>query len=71
MLCPIALHRILETVVTFHFSGGMVYSLNKGCHTCMIKHTMHVQSLHCSIYVTWLDVCIYVPEIIFTSDMRW
>ena len=42
----IALYRILETVVTFHFSGGKVYSLNKGCHTCMIKHTMHVQSLH-------------------------
>ena len=53
----IALHRILETVVTFHFSGGKVYSLNKGCHTCMIKHTMHVQSLHCSRYLTWLDVC--------------
>ena len=35
------------------FSGGKVYSLNKGCHTCMIKHTMHVQSLHCSVYLTW------------------
>ena len=33
----IALHQILETVVTFHFSGGKVYSLNKGCHTCMIN----------------------------------
>ena len=32
-----ALTRILETVVTFHFSGGKVYSMNKGCHTCMIK----------------------------------
>ena len=46
----IALTRILETVVTFHFSGGKVYSMNKGCHTCMIKHNMHVQSLHCSTY---------------------
>ena len=36
--------------------------MNKGCHTCMIKHTMHVQSLHCSTYLTWLDVCIYVPR---------
>ena len=58
----IALSRILETVVTFHFSGGMVYSMNKGCHTCIIKHTMHVQSVHRSIYLTWLDVCIYVPR---------
>ena len=49
----IALSQILETVVTFHFSGGKVNSINKGCHTCMIKHTMHVQ---------WLDVCIYVPR---------
>ena len=49
----IALSRILETVVTFHFSDGKVYSMNKGCHTCMIKHTMHVQSLHCSTYLTW------------------
>ena len=55
----IALDQILETLVTFHFSGGKVYSLNKGCHTCMIKHTMHVQSLHCLIYLTWLDMCIY------------
>ena len=29
----IAVHRILETIVTFHFSGGKVYSRNKGCHT--------------------------------------
>ena len=58
----IALSPILETVVTFHFSGGKVYSMNKGCHTCMIKHTVHVQSLHCSAYLTWLDVCIYVPR---------
>ena len=58
----IALSQILETVVTFHFSGGKVYSMNKGCHTCMIKHTMHVQSVHCSTYLTWLDVCIYVPR---------
>ena len=36
--------------------------MNKGCHTCMIKHTMHVQLLHCSTYLTWLDVCIYVPR---------
>ena len=36
--------------------------MNKGCHTCMIKHTMHVQSVHCSTYLTWLDVCIYVPR---------
>ena len=36
--------------------------MNKGCHTCMIKHTMHVQSLHCSTYFTWLDVCIYLPR---------
>ena len=36
--------------------------MNKGCHTCMIKHTMHVQSVHCSAYLTWLDVCIYVPR---------
>ena len=36
--------------------------MNKGCHTCMIKHTMHVQSLHCSMYLTWLDVCIYMPR---------
>ena len=48
----IALSRILETVVTFHFSGGKVYSMNKGRHTFMIKHTMHVQSLHCSTYLT-------------------
>ena len=46
----IALSRILETVVTFHFSGGKVYSVNKGCHTCMIKHTMHVQSARC-VYI--------------------
>ena len=57
-----ALAQILETVVIFHFSGGKVYSLNKG-HTCMIKHTMHVQSLHCSIYLTWLDMYIYRPKI--------
>ena len=62
LLSTIALTRILETVVTFHFSGGEVYSTNKGCHTCMIKHTMHVQSLRCSTYLTWLDVCIYVPR---------
>ena len=61
----IALDQSLETVVTFHFSGGKVYSLNKGCHTCMIKHTMHVQLLHCSIYLTWLDMCIYRPRIHF------
>ena len=59
----IALDRILETVVTFHFSGGKVYSLNQRCHSCMIKHTMHVQSLHCLIYLTWLDMCIYRPRI--------
>ena len=59
----IALSQILETVVIFHFSGGKVYSLNKGCHTCMIKHTIHVQLLHCSIYLTWLDMCIYRPKI--------
>ena len=59
----IALYQILETVVTFHFSGGKVYSLNKGCHTCMNKHTMHVQSLQCSIYLTWLDMCICRPKI--------
>ena len=35
--------------------------MNKGCHTCMIKYTMHVQSLLCSTYLTWLDVYIYVP----------
>ena len=58
----IALTRILETVVTFHFSGGKVYSMYKGGHICMIKHTMHVQSLHYSTYLTWLDVCIYVPR---------
>ena len=46
----IALAQILETVVIFHVRGGKVYSLNKGCHTCVIKHTMHVQLLHCSIY---------------------
>ena len=45
-IIAIALSRILEIVVTFHFSGGKVYSMNKGFHTCMIKHTMHVQSLH-------------------------
>ena len=28
-------------------------------HTCMIKHTMRVQSLHCSIYLTWLDIRVY------------
>ena len=38
----IAVLRILETVLTFHFCGGKVYSLNKGCHTYVIKHTMHV-----------------------------
>ena len=59
----IALSQILETVVIFHFSGGKVYSLNKGCHTCMIKHTMHVQLLHCSITLTWLDMCIYRPKL--------
>ena len=61
----IALIRILETVITFHFSGGKVYSMNKGCHTCVIKLTMHVQSLHCSTYLTWLDVHIYVPSSYF------
>ena len=55
----IVLDKILETVVTFHFSGG------KECHTCIIKHTMHVQSLHCSIYLTWLDMCIYRPRSYF------
>ena len=40
--CVIALDQTLETVVIFHFSGGKVYSLNKGCHTCMIKHIVHV-----------------------------
>ena len=44
----IAVYRILETVVSLHFSDGQVYSLNRGCHNYMIKHTMHVQSLHCS-----------------------
>ena len=53
----IALRRILETVVTFHLSGGKVYSLNKyeyemNNHTCMIKHTKHEQSVQCSIYLT-------------------
>ena len=67
MATDIALTLILETVVTFHFSDGKVYSMNKGCHTCMIKHTMHVLSLHCSTYLTWLDVCIYVLKAIFTS----
>ena len=38
--------------------------MNKGCHTCMIKHTMHVQSLHCSTYLTWLDMCIYLQVLI-------
>ena len=33
----------------FPLQCSKVCSLNKGCHTCMIKHTMHVQSLHCSI----------------------
>ena len=33
LLKTIALDQILETVVTFHFSGGKVYSLN----TYMIK----------------------------------
>ena len=56
----IALTRISETVVTFHFSGGKVHTMNKGCHTCMIKHTTHLQSLHCSTYLAWLDMCIYV-----------
>ena len=59
ILIYIALSQILETVVlyivvTFHFSGGKVYSMNKGCHTCMIKHTMHVQSVHCSAR------CVYI-----------
>ena len=27
--------------------------MNKGCRTCMFKHTVHVQSL---------DMCIYVPR---------
>ena len=36
--------------------------MNEGSHTCMIKHTMQVQSLHCSTNITWLDVCIYVPR---------
>ena len=58
-IAPIALRQIFETVVTFHFKGGKVYSLNMGCHTCMVKHTMHVQSLYCSIYLIWLDMCIY------------
>ena len=33
VIVSIARDQILETVVTFHFSGGKVYSLNKGCHT--------------------------------------
>ena len=44
--------------------------MNKGCHTCMIKHTMYEQSLHCSTYLTWLDVCIYVPISHFHSLNR-
>ena len=63
ILDSIALSQILDTVVIFHISSGKVYSGNKGCHTCMIKHTMHVQLLHCSIYLTWLDMCINRPKI--------
>ena len=59
IVCRIALSQILETVVTFHFSGGKVYSMNKGCHTCMIKHTMHVQSVHCST-LPYLARCVYI-----------
>ena len=47
--------------------GGKVYSMNKGDHTRMIKHTSSVQSLHCSIYLTWQDVCIYMPRSHFDS----
>ena len=36
--------------------------MNKGCHTCIIKHTMHMLSMHCSIYLTGLGVCIYMPR---------
>ena len=32
-----------KTAVAFQFSGAMVYPLNKGCHTCIRWHTMHVQ----------------------------
>ena len=55
----IALTRILETVVTFHFGDGKVYSMNKGYHTCMIKYTMHVQSLHC-FNISYLARCVYI-----------
>ena len=37
MYTCLALTRILETVVTFQFSVGKVYSVN----TCMIKHSVH------------------------------
>ena len=55
----IALHPSLEAVVTFHFSRGKVYSLNKGCYICMIM----LQSLHCSIYLTRLDMFICMPKL--------
>ena len=54
-----------QTQRWYNVYSSKVYSLNKGCHTCMIKHTMHMQSLHCSIYLTWLDICIYRPRIHF------
>ena len=50
----IALSRILETVVTFHFSGGKVYSMNKGCHTC------YACAITALFNISYLARCVYI-----------
>ena len=55
----IALAQIFETVVIFHFSGGKVYSLNKGCHTCIvIKQCMcNNCTVQYTVELQWLEHC--------------
>ena len=43
-------------------AGGKVYSPNKGCHTCIFLHYLHVQSVQYSKSLTWLVVWIYLPR---------
>ena len=57
VLVTVALDQILETVVTFHVSGGKVYALKKGCHTCMIKHACAITAL---ATIPYLAICVYI-----------
>ena len=57
----IAVLRILETVVPFHFSGGKVYSLNKVWHTCMVKHKcMTFYAITTLFNISYLARCVYI-----------